>query len=161
MNTPAAYHIAQMNWGILRADWDDPLVAEFVDNLDRVNSAADRSDGFVWRMNDDDMDAAQNNPDDIFGGNPRIASTMSVWQTAGDLERFVHKIIHGAFLKKRSNWFEAAKMPRYVIWPVLAGHIPTLLEAKQKLDLLTAQGASEDAYDFKYLSENRSRTEAV
>lgn len=161
MMTQASYHVAQMNWGILRADWDDPQVAEFADNLDLVNGVAERAPGFVWRMSDDDMDAAQNDATGIFDGNVRMASTMSVWENNADLENFVHNTIHGAFMKKRAQWFEAADKPRYVIWPVAKGHIPSLTEAKEKLDLLTAQGSSEDAYDFKYLSQERSQTEAV
>ena len=43
MTAMPTYHVAQMNWGVLRADWEDPAVAEFVDNLDRVNAVAD-----VW-----------------------------------------------------------------------------------------------------------------
>ena len=86
-------HIAQMNWGILRADWDDPSVAEFVENLDRVNRIAMRSPGFVWMMPEEEMDAAQNDAEGVFGGNPRTASTLSVWETPQALDHFVQ---HGS-----------------------------------------------------------------
>jgi hypothetical protein len=155
------YHVAQMNWGILRADWDDPAVAGFVDNLDRVNGVAERSEGFVWRMTDADMEAAQNDPAGVFGANSRLASTMSVWATPEALERFVRETIHGDFVKRRLEWFEHRDEPTYVIWPVPAGHIPTLTEAKERLDLLKMNGASPDAYDFSYLRARRASTEAA
>ncbi len=73
-------HIAHMNWGILRADWEDPLVAEFVEALDRVNAVAARSPGFVWRMPDDEMEAEQAVVGAIWPPG-RVASTLSVLGT--------------------------------------------------------------------------------
>ena len=161
MKPMPTYHVAQMNWGVLRADWEDPAVAGFVDNLGRVNEVAERSEGFVWRMGDADMETAQMNPDEIFGANPRLASTMSVWESAEALEHFVHKTIHGGFLKRRAEWFEHQDAPTYVIWPIPAGHRPTLAEAKARLDRLAAEGPGPEAYDFAYLRARRATTEAA
>jgi hypothetical protein len=47
------WHVAQVNIGRLRAPIDDPSIADFVDALDRVNALADRSPGFVWRLQSD------------------------------------------------------------------------------------------------------------
>ena len=44
------WHLAQVNIGRLRAPVDDPLIAEFKDALDSINALADRSPGFVWRL---------------------------------------------------------------------------------------------------------------
>ena len=46
-------HLAQLNIGRLRFPLDDPRMADFVDNLARVNAIADRAEGFVWRLQDD------------------------------------------------------------------------------------------------------------
>ena len=142
-----------MNRAILRHDWDDPRVAGFVDNLEMVNALAERSPGFVWRMSDEEMEQAPNNPDLVFARNPRNAVTVSIWETAEDLGRFVHRTVHGKFLKRRAEWFEAIERPSYVIWPIPAGQIPTLVQAREKLDLLAAEGPSEAAYDFGYMGE--------
>ena len=150
-----------MNWGILRADWDDPAVAEFADNLDRVNAVAMRSPGFVWMMPEDEMDAAQNDPDGVFCGNPRTASTMSVWETPEALDHFVHKTIHGAFLARGAEWLERLDVRQYVIWPIPAGHKPSLREAKMRLDQLSEQGPNDSAYDFDYLRTRLCGTEAA
>ncbi|NOD65441.1 DUF3291 domain-containing protein [Ruegeria sp. HKCCD6109] len=36
----------------------------------------------------------------------------------------------------------------YVIWPIQAGHIPSLTEGKERLLLLRKNGPSPEAYDF-------------
>lgn len=61
-------HLAEFNIGILRYEWDDPRVADFADNLDRVYAIAERSPGYIWHMGGDDMSAAQLDPNGILGG---------------------------------------------------------------------------------------------
>ncbi|GGF52254.1 hypothetical protein GCM10011319_12160 [Mameliella alba] len=64
------WHLAEFNIGILRYDWEDPRIAEFSDNLDRVFAVAERSPGYVWHMAEAEMDAAQTDPGGPLGGNP-------------------------------------------------------------------------------------------
>ncbi len=161
MSAESTYHVAHMNYAILRHDWDDPRVAEFVDNVESVNAVAARSPGFVWRLSNEEMEQPQNNPDVVFAENPRNAVTVSVWETAEDLMHFVLRTVRGKFLKRREEWFESIDRPSYVIWPVPAGQTPTLVQAKEKLDLLAAEGTSEAAYDFNYMDETSSDTRVV
>jgi hypothetical protein len=44
------WHLAQINVARLVAPHGDPRVAPFFDALDRVNVLAERSPGFVWRL---------------------------------------------------------------------------------------------------------------
>lgn len=155
------WHVAQMNWGILRADWDDPAVADFVGALGRVNAIAQRAPGFVWQLDEAAMEAEQLSPSGIFGGHPRVASTLSVWETAADLDHFVHRTVHASFMARAGAWFEPESTPRNVIWPVPAGHRPSMAEAKVRLDRLIAEGPSPEAYDFGYLRSRDTRTEAA
>ena len=104
---PAGHHLAELNFGELRHDWDDPRVAEFVNGLDMVNALAARSPGFVWRLSDEDMDHEQTSGTGAFGGNPRMASTLSVWQDAASLEHFVWNTVHRQFYDKRALWYDA------------------------------------------------------
>ncbi len=150
-----------MNYAVLRHDWDNPRVAGFVDNLELVNGVAARSPGFVWRLSDEEMEQPQNNPDLVFGQNPRNAVTVSLWETAEDLRHFVLRTVHGKFLKRREEWSESIGRPSYVIWPVQAGQRPTLAQAKEKLDLLAAEGSSAAAYDFEYMGETSADTRAA
>ena len=47
-------HLAQINIARMLAPMEDPLMREFVDNLDRINELADRSPGFIWRLKDEE-----------------------------------------------------------------------------------------------------------
>lgn len=147
-------YVAEFNWGILLDDWDTPAIAEFQDNLDRVNAIAARAKGFVWRMDDGAMGAAQMDPEGSFGGNPRLASTLSVWKSAQSLENFVHKTVHGTFMKNAHKWFIKQEGPTYVIWPVSVGETPTIKQAVERLNMLGVNGPTTLAYDFKWLREN-------
>lgn len=158
MSAKRAYYVAQFNWGVLIDDWDTPTVAEFQDNLDRVNALAMRSPGYVWHMPSDEMEASQMDPDGSLGGNPRLASTLSVWQDCAALDHFVHKSLHNAFLKRSAEWFEKPTGPRHVIWPIEVGQKPTLTEAVSRLKKLGDNGPSSEAYDFNWARENAQRS---
>ena len=51
------HYIAQVNIGRIRAPLDDSLMAGFVARLDEINALADRSPGFVWRLQTSEGDA--------------------------------------------------------------------------------------------------------
>lgn len=143
--------LASFNLGLLRHDWDDPRIAEFADNLDRVNAIAHRSEGFVWQMGPDKMDAAQRDPDGPLGGNPRLASTLSVWRDRDCLHRFVFRTLHRRFFDRRAAWFDPGQPgPRLVLWWVPRGHRPTIGEAARRLDLRRDRGDSDDAFGWAY-----------
>ncbi len=48
------YHLAQLNVGIATAPLDSDVMADFMNNLDRINALAESSPGFVWRLKADD-----------------------------------------------------------------------------------------------------------
>ena len=58
------FHLAQINVGRLRAPVDDPMIADFVANLDRINALADGLPGFVWRLKGEGNNATDIQPDD-------------------------------------------------------------------------------------------------
>lgn len=142
--------VAHMNWGILRAAWGDPLVAGFTDAVGRVNAVAERTPGYVWRMQNEQMDAEAALMADL-GPADRLAATLSVWESAGALMHFVQKTLHGAFLKRRAEWFEPLDGPSYVIWPIASGHRPDVAEALIARDKMARSGATAEAFDFAYL----------
>ena len=144
------HHIAHFNIARLRAMPGDPLVAEFVDNVPKVNSIAERSPGFVWRLNDQSAQVSRDVRFEAVMDDPLLAVSLSVWETVEALEFFVEKTVHGAFLRRRESWFEPWTGPNYVIWPVASGHVPTLQEGKERLAALARDGASEQAFDFAY-----------
>lgn len=155
------HHVAEFNWGILADDWGTPTVADFETNIDRVNDIAMRSPGYVWHMPSAEMEAAQKDGDGPLGANPRLASTLSVWETAEHLETFVHKTVHSQFMARRDKSHIKISGPTYVVWPVTVGHRPTISEAVERLGTLGENGPSSEAFDFGWLRENRSPTKGA
>ncbi|MFE3837708.1 DUF3291 domain-containing protein [Pseudogemmobacter sonorensis] len=95
---PPSVDLAEFSFGLLGHDWDAPEMADFVAGPDLVNGLAARAEGFgaegcFWRMDDDAMEALQADPDGPCAGDPRMASTLSVWRDIASLEAFVWKTV--------------------------------------------------------------------
>ncbi|MEM8554994.1 MAG: DUF3291 domain-containing protein [Pseudomonadota bacterium] len=150
---PAGHHLAEFNFGILRHDWDDPRVAEFTDAVEAVNAIAKRSPGFVWMLGEDDMDAAQNDPDGALGGNPRMASTLSVWENAGKLRHFVFQTLHNHYYRRGPTWFDPATGGNLVLWWVPIGHRPDVSEAMARFRHWQIHGNQEFAFGWDHLTD--------
>lgn len=140
-------HLAQLNIGRLRYPVDDPRNADFVDNLDRVNAIAERMPGFVWRLVGEGNNALDVRPFE----DPMMAVNMSVWESAEDFERFVWQTVHKRFYNRKAEWFEAPAARHLVMWYVEAGSIPTLAEAKARLEHLERHGDSDHAFGWSHL----------
>jgi Domain of unknown function (DUF3291) len=150
----AHQHIAQLNIGVLTHPRDHEAVAGFVDNVPRVNGLAERSPGFVWRCVDEQR-AIKAEGINFFEGDVRATFTLSVWETFEQFESFVHRTIHGGFLRQREKWFQPLGAKTYVIWRIAAGHIPTLGEGMAALEKLRSNGATEEAFDFEYIERRK------
>src|SRR5260370_22721936 len=143
-----APHFAQLNIGRPLHPLDDPRMADVMDNLDRVNAIAERSAGFVWRLKDDSNNATALRPFD----DPNMLVNMSVWESVEALERFVWATAHKQFYNRKGGWFERLPSPHFVMWPIPAGHIPDLDEAKARLEHLTRNGDSEAPFGWGHLA---------
>jgi uncharacterized protein DUF3291 len=139
------YHLAQANIGRIRAPLDDPIMEGFRSQLDPINALADRSPGFVWRLQTEDGNAMAIRPfpDD------RMAINMSVWESLEALQQFVYQSAHVGPLRDRKQWFEPIEGPILVMWWVRAGHVPTVAEALERLQHLKAYGPSPEAFTFR------------
>jgi hypothetical protein len=143
----SATHIAQLNVGRLLYPPDDPRISQFMSNLDRVNAVAERSEGFVWRLKDDSNNATAIRPFE----DPDMLVNMSVWESVEALEHFVWATVHKQFYNRKDAWFEKPETPHFVMWPIPAGHIPELNEAKARLEHLAAHGDSDFAFGWEHL----------
>ena len=137
--------VAELNVGRVLYPLDDPRMAAFMANLDRVNRLADRSPGFVWRMTGGDE---TNNMDTSFDGAPGMNLNLSVWESVEDLRRFVFDTVHDRFFRRKPEWFEILEEPAFVMWEVPDGHVPTVEEAFGRLAHLRAHGPSAHAWDW-------------
>lgn len=152
MSDPAGYHVAQLNIGQLWYPSDDPRMAEFTDNSDRVNAVAERSPGFVWRCIED-VQASMVDGLTLYPDDPCALRTLSVWATPDALAHFVLQTVHGGFLKRRATWFRPQDHRTYVIWPIAVGHRPGVKEGLDRLAEMEEHGPTDRAYDFAYLRE--------
>ncbi|MCO4842196.1 MAG: DUF3291 domain-containing protein [Yoonia sp.] len=149
----ADYHLAELNIGRLRADKDDPSVADFMNNLDRINGLGKRMPGFVWIM---EGETGEGNTATMIDGDPRYIPNLTVWENAQALETFVFKTLHTKFMDRRAEWFEALGQMHFVMWWVSAGHKPTLAEALARLEILRRDGDCSDAFGWDYMRKNPS-----
>jgi hypothetical protein len=140
-------HLAHFNWATLRAPLGDPLVAPFENAAPKVNALAERSPGFVWRSGEEAELACQAGWP-MFLDDARLIASFSVWETPQDLQGYVYKTVHGAFFKRAEEWFDATKTRGHVLWWVPVGHIPTIDEAREKVEALAAHGPSQGAFTF-------------
>ena len=74
---------------------------------------------------------------------------MSVWESLEDLRAYVYKSAHTVAMRRRREWFEQFERAFMALWWVEAGHLPTVGEAKERLQQLEAHGPSADVFTFK------------
>ncbi|GAA6175024.1 DUF3291 domain-containing protein [Sulfitobacter pacificus] len=148
MNHPEGHHLAELNLGILKYDWDDPRVQDFVNGLDLVNAAAMRSPGFVWMLPEEEMHFEQTSDAGNMGANPRMASTLSVWEDVASLEHFVWNTVHKRFYDRKAEWYDMGAALRFAMWWVPIGHHPTMAEAMTRFRHLEQHGASDQAFGW-------------
>lgn len=139
------YHLAQVNVARMRAPLSDPLMAEFVAQLDPINALADHSPGFIWRLQSEEGDATAIRPFD----DNAILVNLSVWASLPALADYVYTSAHRQVLQQRRQWFERFEGVYTTLWWVLEGHIPSVTEAKARLEHLQAHGPSAFAFTFK------------
>ena len=139
------WHLAEVNIARLKAPIGDPLVAPFVDALDRINAIAERMDGFVWRHSDETGNATDTRVSD----DPNVIYNASVWRDVPSLERFVWGTVHARFYERRAEWFDALGAMHFAMWWVPPGETFTPGEAMDRLANLDANGASERAFGWR------------
>ena len=142
----STYHLAQINIATMLAPLDSPIMEGFMSRLDEINSLGEQSPGFVWLLKSDNGQGATGfRPYD----DERIIVNMSVWESIEALHEFVYYSKHVEPYRQRADWFEKMKTPILALWWIPAGHIPTIDEAKERLDYLEQHGATPYAFTFK------------
>jgi hypothetical protein len=138
-------HVAQMNVGTARYDLGDPGMADFMNNLDRINALAETSPGFVWRLTGEGNNATDIKPTD----NPRFIVNMSVWRSIEALLDYVYRSDHRSVMVRRREWFEKPDAPYHVLWWVAEQHTPSVAEGLARLRHLAEHGPTPHAFTFK------------
>jgi Domain of unknown function (DUF3291) len=139
-----SYHVAQCNIGRVRAPLDSPQLAGFVAALEPVNRMADEAPGFVWRLQTEagDATAIRAFEDDM------LLLNMSVWESIEALAEFTYRTPHRDVMRRRREWFERLADAYLVLWWVRAGTLPTVVEARARLEALRRDGPTPQAFTF-------------
>jgi hypothetical protein len=139
------YQLAQVNIGRMRAAIGDPIMEGFRSQLEAINAIADRSPGFVWRLQTDEGNAIAIRP---FPDDELMAINMSVWESLDGLQQYVYRTAHAGALRDRSQWFEPLEGPVLALWWIPPGLMPTVAEALERLRILRERGPSPEAFTF-------------
>ena len=124
---------------------ESPVMRDFVANLDIINALAEKSEGFIWRLKDDNNNATAIKVfDDDF-----LIVNMSVWQNTEDLYQFVYRSAHVEIFKRRKEWFEKMPEMHMAQWYIPRGHVPTVDEAVERLVYLRNHGETPLVFNFK------------
>jgi len=138
--------VAQLNVGRLSAPLDDPSIDDFRMNLSRINSLAEVSPGFVWRLQDESGDATGIKP---FGDELEIIN-LTVWESVEALADFTYRSAHVQLLRRRRDFFEAPNQPILCLWWIPQGTIPTVEDAIARLEHLRAHGPTPMAFRHRF-----------
>ena len=139
------WHLAQVNIGRARGAMTDAVMWGFAVRLEEINALAERTPGFVWRLQTEDGDATAIRP----YGDERIMINMSVWADLESLRGYVFRSAHAAVMRQRQEWFERFEGIYLALWWVPAGHRPTVEEAVSRLGHLQAHGPTPFAFSFQ------------
>ncbi len=73
----------------------------------------------------------------------------AVWESIEALKAFVFDSYHAQVLRERAEWFVPMDTPTTVLWWISRRPIPTIEEAKERLNLLEENGPCEAAFTFQ------------
>ena len=146
MASSSGFRLAQLNIGCLTGPLDSAELADFARGLEPVNAVAEAAPGFVWRLKDE---ASDNATSFTIYDDPSIIVNLSVWADHQSLWDFVYDDAHRSFLRRRREFFQRMAEVYTVLWWVPAGHQPSVAEARERLEHLRANGATEYAFGLK------------
>lgn len=140
-----AFHLAQVNVATFRKPKDDPANLDFMNALDRVNGAAEKAPGFVWRLKDE----SGHSTNISFDPNPNRIVNLSIWEDVQSLMDFAYRQAdHAAMLRRRDEWFDPGAS-QLALWWVRVGHRPDPAEAIARGRFLQKKGPTQKAFTFK------------
>ena len=140
------YHLAQVNVARMKYALEDAAMSDFVSQIAPLNALADRSPGFVWRLQSAEGNAVYLRAFD----DPMMLVNLSVWRDFACLHDYVYKSVHVEVVRERRRWFEQLQSMHTALWWIPRGHFPAEAEAREKLEYLNSHGSCSEVFDFKH-----------
>ena len=134
--------LAQLNIAFAKAPMDDPIMQDFVAQIDAVNVEAENSPGFVWRLQTEEGNATGIR---VFEEEDVIIN-MSVWESLEALKDYIYNGLHVKVLQRKADWFSKMESAHLVLWWIPEGHIPDIDEALMKLSYINEYGPTPEAF---------------
>jgi hypothetical protein len=134
------FHLVHANITVMRASFDDPIMAGFVAWVDKIDHLASQSPGFVSQATPPDEGS-------IFHG--QILLNISICDSVECLQKYTYQGRHAQALVRRAECFIQYQGPNYVLYWVPFGHTPLEQEIKERLDHLSEHSPSPYAFDFE------------
>ncbi|GAB3978023.1 DUF3291 domain-containing protein [Actinoallomurus acanthiterrae] len=141
------HHLAEFNVGHLHTPLDAPAMAEFLALFEPINALADSVPGFVWRLTGGEADDATS----IRPYGDDVIINFSVWESREALWDFTYRSAHLDLLRRRREWFLRMAEPYIVLWWVPAGRIPSVEEARERLERVRRDGPGPEAFTFRQM----------
>jgi len=107
-------HLAELNIGRLLAPMDDLRVADFMNNLDRINRLGKRMPVFVW-MSEGSGEPGTGNTENSIGDDPLLVFNLTVWEDLPSLQDVVYKTLHAKLMDRKAEWFEVLGEQHFVM----------------------------------------------
>jgi Domain of unknown function (DUF3291) len=142
--TAQTFHLAHLNIARIKAPVEDPIMAGFIESLAALNTTAEQSPGFVWRLQDAHRDVGTIRP---FGDN-RVIINFSLWEDLASLYDFTYRSARVGVLTGRRQLFLRLSDMSITLWWVLAGYRPLIEEALARREYLKRHGPSPAAFTF-------------
>lgn len=139
------YHLAQINIATMLAPLESEQMSGFVNRLNEINALAEKSAGFVWRLQTDEGDATAIRVFD----DETIIVNMSVWESIDALHKFTYASDHVEVFRKRRDWFHKMTKPVMALWWIPVGTFPTAEDGQAKLEYIAQHGVTPLAFTFK------------
>jgi hypothetical protein len=122
-------------------------MADFTNNLARVNKLGTEAPGFVWLLTGGDEGYGAT--DVAWPGDPDVLVNMSVWESIEALRDYVFGGEHVPILRRRREFFKTQTEATAVLWWIPAGTTPSVHDAKERLEYLNEHGPSAFAFTFQ------------
>jgi len=98
----------------------------------------------AWRLESEE----ENPQDDLVFNDPSWLVNLSVWENLDALTAFIRSELHLSIMKRRREWFRSQDEATMVLWWVHDGCLPTVAQAREKLEALRENGPSAAAFGF-------------
>ncbi|RRS06644.1 DUF3291 domain-containing protein [Pseudoalteromonas sp. J010] len=118
-------------------------------SLKQLNSLAESSPGFVCHIGEDCESVAAT---DLFGCTD-VLVTLAVWRSERALREFMSHSLCQKVFSRSTVFLDGSDPEHYVVWRLENDTLPTLHEAKARLDYLRRFGSSDYAFNCNGYSE--------